>query len=146
MLGNIKSSFFLKFVFSHLYKEMQLKLIIYNKKLQKTLGISLLDYKIYTNRYIIYESNLTAKEFDIYNDKLIFEGEYLNRKRNGKGEEFDNDELVFSGEYLNGKRNGKGKEYYEDILIFEGEYLNGKKWNGKGYNYINGNKIPKQKH
>jgi len=45
--------------------------------------------------------------------------------------------FIFEGEYLNGKRNGKGKEYYEffnnNILIFEGEYLNGKKWNGKQY-------------
>jgi len=50
--------------------------------------------------------------------------------------------MIFEGEYLNGKRNGKGKEYYlDDKLIFEeyklkfeGEFLNGKKWNGKGYN------------
>ena len=36
--------------------------------------------------------------------------------------------LVFEGEYLNGKRNGKGKEYDLDgTLIFEGEYLNGQK-------------------
>ena len=43
------------------------------------------------------------------------------------------DRLIFEGEYSNGKRNGKGKEYNEDWhLIFEGEYLNGKKWNGQG--------------
>ena len=52
--------------------------------------------------------------------------------------------IVFYGEYLNGKRNGKGKEYLQkdeyifdicrDKLIFEGEYLNGKRWNGKQYN------------
>ena len=75
---------------------------------------------------------------NIINGKLIFEGEYLNGKRNGKGKEYnDNNELIFEGEYLNGKRNGKGKEYdYNGKLIFEGEYLNGKKWNGKGYNKI----------
>ena len=135
MLENIKSSFFLKFVFSHLYKEIQLKLINYSKKLQKTLGISLIDYRINTNRYIIYESNNIAKEFDIYNDKLIFEGEYLNAKRNGKGKEYNKyGELQFEGEYLNGKRNGKGKEYnHYGKLKFEGEYLNGK----RKYNYEN---------
>ncbi len=39
--------------------------------------------------------------------------------------------LIFEGEYLNGKRSGKGKEYDElnGKLIFEGEYLNGKKDN-----------------
>jgi len=34
--------------------------------------------------------------------------------------------LIFEGEYKNGRKNGKGKE-----LLFEGEYLNGKRWNGK---------------
>ena len=59
--------------------------------------------------------------------RLIFEGEYLNGKKNGKGKEYDeyNDSLNFVGEYLNGKRHGKGKEYNElESLIFEGEYLN----------------------
>ena len=38
-------------------------------------------------------------------------------------------EKIFEGEYLNGKRNGKGKEYdkYNSKLEYEGEYLNGKK-------------------
>ena len=41
---------------------------------------------------------------------------------------------MYEGKYLNGKRNGKGIEYYKNGNIkFEGEYLNGKKWNGKGY-------------
>ena len=36
--------------------------------------------------------------------------------------------LIYEVEYLNGKKNGKGKEYYDnDKLRFEGEYLNGKK-------------------
>ena len=39
---------------------------------------------------------------------------------------------IYEGEYLNGEKNGKGKEYYDNGQIkFEGEYLNGKK-NGKG--------------
>ena len=60
----------------------------------------------------------------------MFEGEYLNGKRNGKGKEYnDNGELIFEGEYLNGKRwNGKGKEYNDDDgLIFEGKYKNGER-------------------
>jgi len=40
---------------------------------------------------------------------------------------------MFEGEYINGEKNGKGKEYYNGELKFEGEYLNGKKWNGKIY-------------
>ena len=35
---------------------------------------------------------------------------------------------MFEGEYLNGKRNGKGKEYdFNGKLKFEGEFLNGTK-------------------
>ena len=46
-------------------------------------------------------------------DRLIFEGDYKNGKRNGKGKEYSdyNGKLIFEGEYVNGKRNGKGKEY-----------------------------------
>ena len=40
--------------------------------------------------------------------------------------------LLFEGEYLNGERNGKGKEYnYEGSLLFEGEYKKGKNGIGK---------------
>ena len=71
------------------------------------------------------------KEYD-YGGELIFEGEYLNGERNGKGKEYDySGELIFEGQYLNGERNGKEKDYYYENgkLIFEGEYLKGKRWN-----------------
>ena len=80
----------------------------------------------------------SAKEYYYYNGKLVYEGEYLNGKRNGKGKEYleQSGELIYEGEYLNGKWNGKGKEYIYLFnggeLVFEGEYLNGKRWNGKG--------------
>ena len=70
-----------------------------------------------------------GKEYNNYGN-LIFEGECLNGKRNGKGKEYYDGKIEFEGEYLNGKRNGKRKEYNKDKLIFEGDYLNGKKWNG----------------
>ena len=64
---------------------------------------------------------------------LLFEGEYLNGMRHGKGKEYCGNRLEYDGEYLNGERNGKGKEYYYNgDLIFEGEYLKDKRWNGKG--------------
>ena len=51
--------------------------------------------------------------------------------KNGKGnikEYYYDGELIFEGEYLNGERNGKGKQYYYNgKLEFEGEYLNGKR-------------------
>ena len=72
-----------------------------------------------------------GKEYNYYNGELMFEGEYLNGKRNGKGKEYyDYGKLIFEGEYLNGERwNGKGKVYvdYNGELEFEGKYLNGKR-------------------
>ena len=49
---------------------------------------------------------------------------------NGKEEQYNYfyGKLIFEGEYLNGEKNGKGKEYDElGTLIFEGEYQNGVK-------------------
>ena len=71
-----------------------------------------------------------------YNDdgNLIYEGEYLDGKKNGKGKEYDdNNQLIFYGEYLNGERwNGIGKEINDDDSddnkLFNAEYINGKKY------------------
>ena len=84
--------------------------------------------------YTLKEGKGLIKEYNDF-DKLIFEGEYLNGKRNGKGKEYYcGNKLRFKGEYLNGKRNAKGKEYYENgKLKFEGEYLYGYKLKGKLY-------------
>ena len=137
MLKNIKSSYFNSIIFSYIDERQKLKIIKYNKSLQKNMNISIINYKFFSGKYIIYVSNGIGKEYDGYNDTLIFEGEYSNRERNGKGKEYYyNGNLIFEGEYLNGKRNGKGKEYdhlYEK-LEFEGEFLNGKR-NGKGKEY-----------
>ena len=95
-----------------------------------------------------------GKEFN-FDGLLIFEGEYLNRKRNGKGKEYEEGKLIFEGEYLDSKRmkgnvydkfgkiinklnnenNKIIKEYNKyGKLIFEGEYLKRKR-NGKGKEY-----------
>ena len=47
---------------------------------------------------------------------MIFEGEYKNGKRNGKGKEYSSDgDLIFEGE--NGKRNGKGMEKEKNYAL-----------------------------
>ena len=137
MLKNIKSTYFSKIVFSYLEEKIKLKMVKYNKAIQKLLNIKSINYRIFSRKYIIYEPNGKGKEYN-YDDDLLFEGEYLNRKRNGKGKEYSyfSHRLLFDGEYLNGKRNGKGKEYdhLNFKLIDDGEYLNGKR-NGKGKEY-----------
>ena len=155
MLKNIKSSYFIKLIYTFIEEAQKLILVRYNKYIQKNLNISIINYNHFSGRYIIYESNEFRKEYYGYNDTLIFEGEHLNGKRNGKGKEYDKfGKVIFEGEYLNGKEwigtgydffgniiyklnnniNGKGKEYYDGKLIFEGEYLNGKR-HGKGKEY-----------
>ena len=105
------------------------------------LDINLKNYKLFKRKYVLYDDNGIANEYDIFNDILLYEGEYLNGERNGKGKEYYGKNLIFEGEYLNGNRNGKGKEYYYNgKLKYDGDYLNGKRWNGNGYDG-NNNKI-----
>ena len=139
MFENIKSSYFIKIIFSFLNEKTKLKLLKYNKCLQNNININLINYKIFSGRYIVYEENGNIKEYSSYDNVMIYEGEYSSGDRNGKGKEYDkySGKLIYDGEYLNGKRNGKAKEYYVNHIIFEGEYLNGEKWNGNGYNNDN---------
>ena len=69
------------------------------------------DTKYDKNGNIIYElinGNGKVKEYDDIYGKLIFEGEYLNCKRNGKGKEYDDyGNIIYEGEYLNGERKNK---------------------------------------
>ena len=95
---------------------------------------------IFEGEYLNGKRNGKGKEYNYYG-RLIFEGEYLNGERNGKGKDIDyaTQIVTFEGEYLNGKRNGKGKEYDYKTgnLLFEGEYLNDKEWEGKHYDNSN---------
>ena len=137
-MKNVKSFYIIEIFFSYLEEKQKLKLVKKNKNLQKYLNITINNYIHFTGKYIIYESKGKGKEY--CKERLIYEGEYLNGSRNGKGKEFNefdgNCILIFEGEYLNGKRNGKGKEYFNNNgkLKFEGQYLNGKR-NGKGKEY-----------
>ena len=137
MLLNIKSSYFIKIIFTYIAEGNKLKLIKYNKNLQKEMNITIINYKFFTGKYIIYETNKIGKEYDCCDDSLTFEGEYFHGERHGKGKEYYNlnDILKFEGEYLYGKRNGNGKEYnFDGRLKFEGGYLNGER-NRKGKDY-----------
>ena len=49
----------------------------------------------------------------------------------------DSNTLIFEGNYLNGKRNGKGTEYFVGAgVLCEGDFVKGLQWDGKGYSYI----------
>ena len=127
MLQNSKSIYFLKRLFTLLDEKTKLDIIKYNKNMQNILDISLINYKIFSGRYIIYGTNGIGCEYDAKTDQCIFEGEYSNGERNGKGKEYGKFfKLIFKGEFLNGKRNGKGKEYYDDNNTF---YFSDKNFN-----------------
>ena len=98
--------------------------IIYDKKHQKYDSCEIKNGKGY------------VKEYDFYGEK-VFEGEYVNGERNGKGKEYKFTSLIFEGYYINGKRNGKGKNFRYSKVRFEGNFKNGMKWDGVGYDSKN---------
>ena len=65
------------------------------------------------------------KKYDINFGYLVYEGEFLNGRSNGKGKLYKNGKLFYEGEFKNNSRNGKGKEYDKNgNIIFDGEYEN----------------------
>ena len=142
LFEKIRSLYILKDIFSFIKDKWNLNLIKYNKRLQNKIDITILHYKILSGKYIEYEPNGKGKEYNAYNDQILYEGEFSKGKRNGKGKEYNEKGIfIFEGEYLNGEKIGKSKEYDDGKLIFEfeGEYLNEIIWNGIGKEYdING--------
>ena len=75
MLKNIKSSYFIELIYSFIDEGQKLKIIKYNKSLQKNINISIINYKYFKGKYIIYESKGIGKEYD-NEDYLKYEGEF----------------------------------------------------------------------
>ena len=89
MLDKIRSLFILKKIFPHLSEKVKLNLLVHNKKLQNKLNIENIDYRRISDRYIIGERKGKGKEYNSYNDKLMFEGQYLDGKRHGLGKQYN---------------------------------------------------------
>ena len=144
---SVKSNYIIKTIFSFIRKDIKLLLFNFIKHFQMLFGFNLEDYKKLSGICKIADKNGFGKEYKLNTDIILFEGNYLNGKRNGKGKEFhQNGKIKFDGDYINGnkcegigynvygkeilimEKNGKTKEYYDNgILKFEGEYLNGLK-------------------
>ena len=136
MILNIVSKYILEFIFSLTEDKRRLEIIIYNKELQDKLNININHYKGLSQKKLIIDNNGIGKIYDIFSEEKYFEGEYLNKKKNGKGIEFKFGRKIYEGEYKNGKRNGFGRLYNEiyEKPSHEGEFKDGKK-NGFGKEY-----------
>ena len=67
MWKNVKSTYFFGIIFSYIDEKKKLKLVKYNKYLQKIINISIINYMHFKIKYIIYDSNRKGKEYD-YNE------------------------------------------------------------------------------
>ena len=78
IMENIKSEIILKKLFNYIFEKNKLKIIKYNKRLQNTLNISIINYKLFSGRYIVLEKNNKGKEYNSLDDEILYDGEYLN--------------------------------------------------------------------
>ena len=67
----------------------------------------------------------------IYTDEAVYEGEWQNDNRQGKGRMIYTDEGIFEGEWQNDEPQGRGKMIYADGSVYEGEWQNNNR-QGKG--------------
>ena len=124
-LKNIKSLYLINRIFSFLYQNIKLDFISYSNYWQKKLKLNIEDIKIASKKYKIIDKNKFGREYLLNSNILIFEGEYLDKKRNGKGKEYHYDgRIKFKGEFMKGKKIN-GKEYdnngYLISIIKEGK-------------------------
>ena len=89
MLENVKSSYIIKLFFSHIYERKKLKLIKYSRKIQKKVDVDINNYKLFKRKYVTFDKNGFAKEYGLFDNRLIYEGEYLNGERHGRGKEYN---------------------------------------------------------
>ena len=54
----------------------------------------------------------------------VYEGEFLNDQRHGKGIFKDNNGDVYEGDFLNDKIQGKGVYTYKEGDVYEGDFIN----------------------
>ena len=75
-----------------------------------------------------WEDNDKSKYGKLYgkDGKLIYEGEYENGRRNGKGTLYFSTGEKYVGEFRDGKREGKGTYYWDDTCIWDGTFVDNK--------------------
>ena len=56
----------------------------------------------------------------------MYEGEYLNGEKNGKGIYYYEEGMKYDGEFVKNKKEGKGKFYWDEKTTWEGNWVNDK--------------------
>ena len=74
MLDSIKTIYFFQKIFSYIDDKTKLNIVKYCKNLQNKININLINYKVFSGRYIIYEANGKGKERNII---VIMTNQYL---------------------------------------------------------------------
>ena len=98
MLEGCKSEYFIKVIFSHINDGRSLNILKFNKSLQNKLNINIVNYKIFSGKYITYETNDQGKIYSLFNNNIVFKGEFVKGQKNGKGKEyFEDGQLLFEG-------------------------------------------------
>ena len=96
--------------------------------------------KYYRNGKILYEGDFINGKFDgkgkyIYDDGEYYEGDFKKGLRNGEGTEYySNEKINYEGYFIKDKYEGEGKYIWEDGTYYIGHWKNGLR-NGKGKQY-----------
>ena len=72
MWRKIKSIFILKKIYNNVDYKRKLNIITYNKRIQQKLGVSLIDFRRFSGKYVIEEYG-KMREYNSDNHKLMFE-------------------------------------------------------------------------
>ena len=80
MLYQIKSYIILKKIFTYVDNKVKFNTIAYNKKLQRKLGLNLIDFRIFSSRYKE-EKDGKIKEYNSYNHQTVYLKGYIQMER-----------------------------------------------------------------
>ena len=89
-IQKISSKIILKYLLKFLSNFQKLDLFKYNKSIQKEISLDLEDYKNESQKERIIEKDNFGKEYVLGSKIKIFEGQFLNGKKHGKGKEYYN--------------------------------------------------------
>ena len=74
---------------------------------------------------MFYNNNLTGIGFTKKNNKILYEGEYVNCKKHGIGVYYWDDGTRYAGEWNCDHMNGVGEIQFTNGSIYEGSVVNG---------------------